>query len=169
MASLPSRATKMYLALGLNSIVSIGAWVLMKRRCGWASSAGMITSAGTTRRSSQGDSMLTCVSSAPLKMSCETICCVQVVPDLPQLAMTMSSGRKGKSFHLVVSRWLFCSSQVFTGCCESSIWVAMSFGIGGASASRSKWLMIVGLTGSSRVRRIHLIDWISYSMQATLT
>jgi hypothetical protein len=43
------------------------------------------------------------------------ICCIQVVPDLPQLAIMMSSGRKGKSFQRVVSIWWVWSSKILTG------------------------------------------------------
>jgi len=32
------------------------------------------------------------------------ICCIQVVPDLAYVAMTMSSSRKLKSFHIVESK-----------------------------------------------------------------
>jgi hypothetical protein len=54
----------------------------MKRRWVCASIAASFTSFGGTRKLSQGDISATGKSSAPLKISCETICCTQVVPDL---------------------------------------------------------------------------------------
>ncbi len=68
--------------VGENTSASTGRWVLRKRRCVCASSAGSFTSLGGTRRSSQGDISATGTSSAPSKISWPTICCVQVVPDL---------------------------------------------------------------------------------------
>ena len=43
------------------------------------------------------------------------ICCVQVVPDLAHVAMTMSSSRNLKSFHTDESKTTLWISRVFAG------------------------------------------------------
>ena len=43
-------------------------------------------------------------------MSCAIICCIQVVPDLYAVAMTMSSGRGFTTDHASESKW--CDSYV---------------------------------------------------------
>jgi hypothetical protein len=55
---------------------------LTTRRWVWASSKTSFTSAGGTRRSSQGEISCIATLSSPANTSWPTICWVQVVPDL---------------------------------------------------------------------------------------
>src|SRR4051812_35621317 len=71
--------------------------------------------ASGTRKSSQGDMPDTSKSGSPLKMSCEIICCIQVVPDLAYVEIMMSSSLKLKPFQIVESKWWLWSSRFFPG------------------------------------------------------
>ena len=52
----------------------------------------------------QGERSATGISSAPLKINCDIICCVQVVPDLPYVEIIISPSLKSKSFQTVESK-----------------------------------------------------------------
>lgn len=75
---------------------SSGVCVLTNRRCGWAASCAKTSSRGVISQSSQGES---CGSgagrSAVRKISRAQIICIQVVPLLDRVLITMSPSRNG--------------------------------------------------------------------------
>src|SRR3569833_3784477 len=105
----------MYLAWGEYTRASTGRWVLMKRRCVWASTAASLISLGGTRKSIHGDIACVSISVSPLNSICEMICCIQVVPDFAYVEMMMSSSLNLKSFQNVESMCWLCISFVFSG------------------------------------------------------
>ena len=112
---LPSRARKMYFALGEISSASAGRCVFKKRRWVCASRFAIISPNGMVRMSTQGEISSVASFSAPSNISCDTICCVQVVPDLAHVAMTMSPSRNLKRSQRVESISMLCNSRVFFG------------------------------------------------------
>ncbi len=83
---------------------SSGVWLLMKRRCRWAASRAYTVSAGSTSQSSQGDSSASGAGNSGVRStSSAQIICIQVVPLLERVLITMSPGRRGKSRHRALS------------------------------------------------------------------
>ena len=89
-------ATTMYVARGSIGMPSSGVCDLMMRRCCWASSRASSSPRGTVSWSSQGDrSPSGPGSSAVWSTSSAQIICIQVVPLLDLVLITMSPSRNG--------------------------------------------------------------------------
>ncbi len=85
-------------------IPSSGVCVLMNRRCCCAASRANLSSRGMVVRSSQGDSCGSVPGRSPVwKISSAQIICIQVVPLLDRVLITMSPSRNGNPDHRPLS------------------------------------------------------------------
>src|SRR3970282_1168574 len=105
----------MFLACGEKTSASSGRWVLMKRRWRCASNPPSTWSSGNRRMSSHGESLRGARLAGASMTSWPTICCIQVVPDLPQVTMTMSSFLNSKAFQRVESKIAVWCSRFLLG------------------------------------------------------
>jgi hypothetical protein len=91
-------------ARGSTGIPSSGVCDLMMRRCGWAASRANSSSRGTVCHSSQGDSSPSGAGSRGVwNTSSAQIICIQVVPLLDRVLITMSPSRNGNPDHRALS------------------------------------------------------------------
>src|SRR5690242_13928267 len=103
----------MYLALGENTSASIGRCVFMNRR--WVCFSAISGSPSRNWKSIQGEMDWPNTFGSPSSTSWLTICCIQVVPDFDQVAMTMSLSRNWKLFQRVESIRKLTTSRVLRG------------------------------------------------------
>lgn len=69
----------------------------MNRRCGWAANRRYTSSFGSTSQSSHGDSWVNGAGSSGVRSTSRAqIICIQVVPLLDRVLITMSPSRNGK-------------------------------------------------------------------------
>ena len=92
-----SRPTQMYVTAGSLGIPSSGVWVLMNRRCVWASRSANTSVRARVTMSIHGESVSSgSGSSGSCSMSRAQIICVHVVPHFGGVLMMMSPGRSSK-------------------------------------------------------------------------
>ncbi len=99
-----SRPTQMYVTVGSLGIPSSGVWVLMNRRCVWASKSANTSVRAWVTRSIHGESVSN-GSGRPgsCRMSSAEIICVHVVPHFGGVLMMMSPGRRTKPSQRLLS------------------------------------------------------------------
>ena len=99
-----SRPTQMYVTVGSLGIPSSGVWVLMNRRCVWASRSANTSVRARVTMSIHGESVSSgSGSSGSCSMSRAQIICVHVVPHFGGVLMMMSPGRSSKPSQRLLS------------------------------------------------------------------
>ena len=94
----------MYVIDGSLAMPSSGVWVLMNRRCVWASSSANTSVRARVTMSIHGESVSNgSGSSGSCKMSSAQIICVHVVPHFGGVLMMMSPGRSSKPSQRLLS------------------------------------------------------------------
>ena len=99
-----SRPTQMYVTAGSLGIPSSGVWVLMNRRCVWASRSANTSVRARVTMSIHGESVSNgSGSSGSCSTSRAQIICVHVVPHFGGVLMMMSPGRSSKPSQRLLS------------------------------------------------------------------
>ena len=99
-----SRPAQMYVTAGSLGIPSSGVWVLMNRRCVWASRSANTSVRARVTMSIHGESVSSgSGSSGSCSMSMAQIICVHVVPHFGGVLMMMSPGRSSKPSQRLLS------------------------------------------------------------------
>src|SRR5258708_697844 len=98
------RSTQMYVTVGSLGSASSGVWVLMNRRCVWASRSANTSVRARVTMSIHGESVSSgSGSSGSRRMSRAQIICVHVVPHFGGVLMMMSPGRSSKPSQRLLS------------------------------------------------------------------